>query len=124
MSKNLQYGKEYTNDYGKTQYSKKIVLEGKYFGKINEKFGKKSIGYNLEDEDEMFWLNSSGIKTYKNDYGVSCYISLKDNEIPTGNEFVIKKFTDKKGNIFCSLIPSFLIKCIPNIFKIKYIDII
>ena len=44
MSKNLQYGKEYTNDYGTTQYSKKIVLEGKYFGKINEKFGKKSIG--------------------------------------------------------------------------------
>ena len=55
----------------------------------------------------MFWLNGSGIKIYKNDYGVSCYISLKDNVIPTSNEFVIKKFTSKNGNIYCSLIPSF-----------------
>ena len=48
----------------------------------------------------MFWFNSSGIKTYKNDYGVSCYISLKGNEIPTGNEFVIKKFTIKMDLFF------------------------
>ena len=95
---------------GNTIFEKNIVLEGNYFGKINEKFGKKSIGYNLEDEDEMFWLDDSGIKTYKNDYGVSCYISLKDNEIPTSNEFVIKKFTDKKGNIFLFFNSRFLNK--------------
>jgi hypothetical protein len=119
----LKFGKDYINDYGKIKYSNKFKLNGEFFGKVNEKFGKKSIGYSLSDENNIKFLETNGIKTYNSIHGNHCYISLKDNEnpsssdpssfstelkneIPDETEFVMKCFTNKKGIEFKSLILS------------------
>jgi hypothetical protein len=103
---NIKFGKTYENDYGSTTYSNKFTLNGTFDKNIKEKFGKKTIRFELTLEDDGAFLNDNGIKIYDNSFGFYCYIQLKDNEIPDGNDFVIKRFTNKNGKVFCSLVPS------------------